>query len=257
MQTQKDIISYNIFSNSKWQEVYETVLCAIWNNNDYVETIGARYFFNPVTDHIMSNISTLFDIKKAAAMYFWYKSGDRLDHSIVSYFDEYKRCIDESHPQFNSNYGYYAYTSNGLQNCIKHLLKDKNSRQACFCINNNEAMASIDKLCTNVIHFFIRDNSLKMVVQMRSSNFITLLPYDAFMFSVFYMQVYKELRHTYTNLQTNLIDMQVASLHFYRQNLDNVKMLAEPIIPTRIIDFDANDCQEKLENYLLDKLIEL
>lgn len=246
----------NIISNTHWQNVYNTTLGCEWNDNDYVESIGARYFFNPVTDHIMSNTSTLFDIKKAAAMYFWYKSGNRLDHSIISYFEEYKRCVDELHPMFNSNYGFYAYNLCGLDHCVFSLLNDKNTRQACFCINNNEAMNSIDKLCTNVIHFFIRDNSLKMVVQMRSSNFITLLPYDAFMFSVFYMQVYMRLKKCYTNLQTGLIDMQVATLHLYKQNVEAIK-LVEPVIPTRIIDFDADDCQQKLENYLLDKLTEL
>lgn len=243
------MISANFISNTHWRHVFYDLH---WSKDDYSEKIGANYFFDPVTDHIMSNNSTLFDIKKAAAMYFWYKSGNRSDHSIIKYFEEYKKCVDEWHPMFNSNYGYYAYTLGGLNNCVAKLLKDKNTRQACFCINNNEAMgfSSIDKLCTNVIHFFIRDKLLEMVVQMRSSNFITLLPYDAFMFSVFYMQVYKYLKREYKWLGTGLIHMQVATLHLYKHDIEAIKLIEPNILP-KIIDFDAKDCQEQLENYLM------
>lgn len=227
-------------------------------DSDYYEILGAQYKFDPVTDHVMSNNSSLFDIKKAAKMYFWYQSGNRRDTSIVDYFDEYKKCIDNSHAEFNSNYGYYAYNMNGLRLCINRLLENKESRQACFCINNNAAMSdnSIDKLCTNVIQFFIRDNKLKMIVQMRSSNFITLLPYDAFMFSVFYMQVYKSLKKKYADLKTDYVYMQVASLHFYKSCIDKIKQ-SDLLLPRRIIDFNTEDCQEKLEEFLTNKLTKL
>lgn len=246
-------------SNKRWLNVYEWTLLGKWKKGPYVESIGAHYYFNPVTDHIMSNNSTLFDIKKAAAMYFWYRRGDRTDDSIIKYFNEYKKCIDENHNLFNSNYGYYAYTQNGLQKCIDELIYNRASRQACFCINSNIAMSesSIDKVCTNVIHFFIRDNSLRMVVQMRSSNFVTLLPYDAFMFSVFYMHVYKKLKHEYSELKTGIVDMQVASLHYFTHNVSKLKLLKEPQIQERIIDFESENCEAELEKYLLNKLTEL
>ena len=207
-------------SNEKWRELYK-LLNNSPTTDGYKEIISASYTFNPVTDHVMTASSDVFDLKKAAAMYFWYKKGDRTDTSIVKYFDEYKRCIDESHTKFNSNYGYYAYVQNGLSRCIRALMQNRNTRQACFCINNNDAMGptSIDKLCTNTILFFIRNDKLEMVVQMRSSNFLTLLPYDAFMFTVFYQQVYSDLVHSqYTELRTGLVHMQVASLHFYEKD---------------------------------------
>lgn len=246
----------SLISNKKWRGIYYKLCCfgEYYRSLGYTEYIGISYTFNPVTDHIMTNTSTLFDIKKAAAMYFWYKNGDRFDHSIIEYFDEYKKCIDELHQGFNSNYGYYAYTKKGLEKCVIELANNSFSRQACFCINNDAAMSksSIDKLCTNVIQFFIRNNMLTMVVQMRSSNFITLLPYDAFMFSVFYMQVYKKLKCVYPQLQTGLVNMQVASLHVYDKDLQ--KAFEKSQIPECIIDFDSDFCEKKLENYLLHKL---
>lgn len=243
----------HLITNKTWLSVYEQILQS--SNHSYRELIGASYTFDPTTDHVMTTNSNLFDLKKAAAMYFWYKRGDRTDTSILKYFDEYKSCISPSSPEFNSNYGYYAYTEHGLGKCVRYLAHDKSSRQACFCINNNVAMQpqSIDKLCTNTIQFFIRNDKLEMVVQMRSSNFLTLLPYDAFMFVVFYQHVYSMLRHIYYGLRTGLVHMQVASLHFYVKDKQKYKK-TEPIDSVIIKDFADNNWQLFLESKLLKAL---
>ena len=212
---------FSYITNETWQSIFDAYfgnidLNAHFELNSYVEQICCQYKFNPLTDNVMSFNSNIFELDKAAAMFFWYQKGDRKDYSIISKFDEYKHCIDEHHPEFNSNYGYYAYEENGISLCIQRLLDDPWTRQACFCINNREAMSdtSIDKLCTNAIQFVIRNNKLYEIVQMRSSNFFSLLPYDAFMFSVFYADVFSGLRHKY-DLKVGEIVMQVSSLHFY------------------------------------------
>ena len=245
----------SLITNKTWLSVYEQILQSSKCYN-YRELIGVSYTFDPTTDHVMTTNSNLFDLKKAAAMYFWYKKGDRTDTSILKYFDEYKSCISPSSPEFNSNYGYYAYTERGLEKCIRYLAQNKSSRQACFCINNNAAMLpqSIDKLCTNTIQFFIRNDRLEMVVQMRSSNFLTLLPYDAFMFVIFYQHVYSTLRrNNYHDLRTGLVYMQVASLHFYTGDKQKYKE-TEPIDNVIIENFTDNNWQLFLESKLLKAL---
>ena len=96
-----------------------------------------------------------------------------------------------------------------------------------FCINNNEAMSdrSIDKLCTNTIQFFIRKNKLIMIVQMRASNMITLLPYDSFMFCYWYFYVFNKLYNEYgmTNLENDYIYITASSIHYYINNLENIE----------------------------------
>ena len=245
----------HLITNKTWLGVYEQILQPPKYYN-YRELIGASYTFDPTTDHVMTTNSDLFDLKKAAAMYFWYKTGDRTDTSILKYFDEYKSCISPSSPEFNSNYGYYAYAEHGLEKCVHCLARNKLSRHACFCINNNAAMLphSIDKLCTNTIQFFIRNDKLEMVVQMRSSNFLTLLPYDAFMFAVFYQHVYSTLRRKYYHdLRTGLVHMQVASLHFYVEDRLKYKE-TEPIDSVIIENFTDNNWQLLLESKLLKAL---
>lgn len=237
---------YSLYSRLKYSSTSK--------NSRYFELIGHTYYFSPLANNMMSYNSNLIDFKKLAAMYFWYKRASRTDRSILEYFPEYRRCVDMAHKEFNSNYGYYAYAQGGLKRCVNVLLKNTNSRQACFCINNNEAMSenSIDKLCTNTIQFFIKNNTLQMIVQMRSSNFITLLPYDAFMFSVFYFQVYHALRDSKLYyLKVDNIIMQVGSLHFYADDTDNINLempKKENLLLNVALD---KNWQNKLETELL------
>lgn len=247
-----------IISNANWHCIFNRSFgfkVEAKEPKEYMENVGITLSINPTTDHIMTTFNKkLFDIRKAAAMYFWYKKADAKDTSILKYFNEYKRCIDSEHKEFNSNYGIYAYKQKGLEKCTNILLSDINSRQACFCINNNAAMSetSIDKLCTNVIHFFISDipyrqkvkaKELRMIVQMRSSNFLTLLPYDIFMFSVFHWEVYHELKKKYEDLKPGSIILQIASLHCYRPDYEAVY---------DSIGYKSIDINDTLLNYEID-----
>ena len=241
--------------NPTWKQIYLKFESEKTKQDTYHECIGFDFSFNPQTAHCMSASSTLFEMHKAAAIYYWYKEARCNDYSILNYFDEYKHCIDEKHKLFNSNYGMYAYKQKGLNTCIERLKKNPTTRQAMFCINNREAMSdkSIDKLCTNAVHFFIRNGKLQMIVQMRSSNFVTLLPYDAFMFSVFFMEVFNELVKQYTWLEVGEIKMQIASLHYYSHNwssIGNSQLIEKPIM----IDFADHNCSIDLESKLVNAL---
>lgn len=243
-------------TNEQWLTIYNNFMDVATTEDGYTEAINFSFAFDPVTCNTMSRCICILDPKKAAAMYFWYKKADKNDASIIDYFSEYKRCIDESHNYFNSNYGIYAYKLGGLKFCIDELKRNHKSRRACFCINSNAVAikdSEIDKLCTNAIQFFIRDARLEMVVQMRSSNFITLLPYDAFMFSVFYFVVYKALKKEHKLLRTSKIHMQIASLHFYDEDIDAANNRSHTGYgDSRIIDFKAeiSDLSYKLNKFI-------
>lgn len=240
-----------IFTNPDWANLYNTFIKECEADDTYKEALSVN-FVVPLFG-IASQNKAVFDPEKAAAMYFWYKMADRNDNSIIKYFPEYERCIDEKHQYFNSNYGQYA--SAGLNRCVYTLLADKNSRQACFMINNEKAMDlnEIDKLCTNAVMFFIRDNKLRMVVQMRSSNMLTLLPYDAFIFSVWYARVYNHLIRKYIDLMATDIEMQVASLHFYQSDYDKKILCKEKTGINTMFSF-ADICDHNFEFILEEKL---
>ena len=246
---------FDIINNNCWYSVYNTLINYSRLYNDYLESLAFSYRINPLRSYYMSNKSNLFTKEKAKAIYLWYKNHDSKDHSIEEYFEEYKHCTDETHLDFNSNYGLYAYSEYGLDQCIKRLAKNNMTRQAMFCINNNEAMSdrSIDKLCTNTIQFFIRDNKLIMCVNMRASNFITLLPYDSFMFCFWYFYVFNKLYNEYNmkDLKIDYINIYASTIHFYEKNLDNIiKTEEDKSILNLFDDYKDIDFIEKFEKKL-------
>lgn len=246
---------FDILNNWNWNDIYNDFLNFSNTYDDYIEKIGFSYKINPLRSYYMSNKSTLFTKEKVKAIYLWYKNHNSRDHSIENYFEEYKHCTDDSHLDFNSNYGIYAYSEYGLDKCIERLAKNNMTRQAMFCINNNEAMSdrSIDKLCTNTIQFFIRNNRLQMVIQMRASNFITLLPYDSFMFCFWYFYVFNKLYNEYNmkDLKIDYINIYASTIHYYKKNLDNINKTEEDKSLLNLFDdYKDIDFINKFENKL-------
>ena len=245
----------NIITNDTWLGIFEKFMEQKTVNGTYNEAIGFQYAFHPYNDNMMSQYKSVFDLKKAAALYFWYKNADPLDKSICEYFTEYRRCIDSTHSVFNSNYGVYAYREFGLDRCVRELLDRQSSRQAMFCINSNHVMSylSIDKVCTNTIQFFIRGNKLQMLVQMRSSDMIKLLPYDAFTFSMFFAYVYSNLRQVYRDLEVGVVTVQVASIHLYSADVLNKSMHVSAANDTDMYDFSkVSPLEPSDNNYILE-----
>jgi hypothetical protein len=218
--------------DKSWRKIYLKFLlsCRIYNDF-YYEKLNFSYSYKPFRDKFMasggSDSFPLFDLKKYTAMREWYFIGDRRacspDSSILRNFPEYSSRVDAAHPFFNSNYGYYAYSQGLLDLCAQRLLENPFTRQAMFCINNNEAMSdsSIDKLCTDTVQFFIRDFKLDMHVHMRSSNIIKLLPYDSPCFSDFYQHVYEKVTEFLKSINPGKIYVTAASAHFYEEDFCN------------------------------------
>lgn len=258
----KQIKLNEYITSAHWRNIFKQLVNPNNKTRIYKDTvfelIGFQYSFNPKKDFIISRNTSVFQIIKAKKMYQWYKSKDIYDKSIVNYFPEYRSCFyGGNKAKCNSNYGSYAFSSNGLDLCIKRLKYDYLTRHACFCINNNKAMTSPDKLCTNAIQFRIsNDRRLKMVIQMRSSNFLTLLPYDIFNFTIFYAYVYDALKETYKKLKTSNIIVQVNSLHCYLSDIERIKRYTlvynniDLSYPDKLIDFSKNNIIKNLETNL-------
>lgn len=84
---------YLIFT-PRWRHVYDRFIKEAYTNaRGFKEAIGFSYSFDPRIDHCMSTNTSLFELRKAAAMYFWYKHADQSDLSIIEYFDEYKDAL--------------------------------------------------------------------------------------------------------------------------------------------------------------------
>ena len=83
------------------------------------------------------------------------------------------------HGEINSNYGLLIHSSkyyNQLENVVDELQRNPDSRRACAVYNRpsiwkeyNENGKS-DFICTNAVTYYIRNNELQAVVQMRSND---------------------------------------------------------------------------------------
>lgn len=208
-----------------WKNIYR----GVFNNPDYdakrnlVIAGPSMYRFSGYSGNsIVCNNDLWLKPEKFIAIYKWYHEADPTATWIIDYFDEYKNCVNPTHAIFRSNYGVYVYKEGGLNHCFKELVRNPKSRRACIVINDRAIMqsdAEIDKLCTNAINFFIDGQYLRCIIQMRSSNMATLLPYDIFMFSVFHAELWQMLRKTFTKIQPGDIIMQVADAHLTMNDL--------------------------------------
>lgn len=204
---------------SVWRHIYRGAFAnASYDEDRKLVTAGPiSYLFDPYCGNsIISHNRAWLKPEKFKAIYKWYHDANPYADWIIDYFKEYEHCIDIAHSTFRSNYGVYVYREHNLMHCFEELVANKNSRRACIVINDRNIALNngeIDKLCTNAINFFIRGSYLNCVVQMRSSNMVTLFPYDVFMFSVFHIELWQVLHKVYNWLKPGSITMQIADAH--------------------------------------------
>ena len=234
-------LSYFIstLDKSPWRHIYRGAFSyPTYNSNTNTVSAGAiQFIFEPYKGNaVVSHNGKWLKPEKFAAIYNWYHNADPKDASITKYFKEYSSCIDVAHNIFRSNYGVYVYGQGMLDDCAKELTRNANSRRACIVINDRNIMLNdgeIDKLCTNAIHFFIRNGYLRCVVQMRSSNMVTLLPYDIFMFSIFMAELWQKLHSTcYGKLVPGSMTVQIADAHITLDDLPGYCMSGKAVIRT-------------------------
>ena len=131
-----------------------------------------------------------FSLLTAAARFAWMMAGsDRLD-SIGHYSDGVKRFSDDEFVVPGSSYGarlFYARPGlDQITNVVETLRQDRSSRRAMATIFQPEdtARESSDIPCTYGLSFLVRGDQLHATTIMRSNNAWTLLPYNAFEFTL-------------------------------------------------------------------------
>lgn len=159
--------------------------------------------------------------------FLWYLKGDRFDGSIGEYASLWND-IKNSDGSINSNYGQYFFGEQGQFNrAIDLLLKDKDTRQACIIILNNDHlnMNTRDVPCTYGVNFRIRDDRLNMTVRMRSQDAIYGMGNDAPCFSFIHEMAYVILKEKYKELDYGTYYHSCDSFHIYEKHyemLDNL-----------------------------------
>lgn len=145
----------------------------------------------------------------------WYLSGSNKLDFINYYLPNYKRYSDDG-KTIHGAYGPRLFNMGGSNNQIKNVidllkLKSNSRRAAIQLFDASDLEANYKDIpCTCTIQLAIRENTLKMVVFMRSNDAYIGLPHDIFCFTMIQEIIAREL-----NVEPGLYHHFVGSLHLY------------------------------------------
>jgi thymidylate synthase len=114
---------------------------------------------------------------------------------------------------------------------IELLKKDKDSRQAIMNIHvpSDRHDGNKDVPCTLTLHWFIRENRLHLIVNMRSNDVILGFTNDVFQFTMLQECMMVQLRETYPELELGHYYHNAGSMHIYDRHFDMAaKIIANP-----------------------------
>ncbi len=158
-------------------ELYDKSFVIDRNGMTTIELLGASFlatepsiFGTPNQEYIDSEIN-------------WYDSQSTNIYDIKE-FEDPPKCWQQSankHGEINSNYGHLIFSDkyhNQYGQVLDELIRNPDSRRACMVYNRpsiwmeyNENNKN-DFICTNSVTYYIRDNILHAVVQMRSNDVV-------------------------------------------------------------------------------------
>lgn len=206
----------------------------------YVELLAKRVDLDPYSPYIYLDKNFQTPKKYVKSELDWYKSMDLsiIGHEGIESNPTWNACCTkDDKKEINSNYGWCVFSEeNGSQydNCLEVLKKDKTTRNALIVYNRPEIYKDYkrdgmhDMICTMYSHFFIRNNRLYMVHQMRSNDirfgFICSdLAWNCFV----YQNMYEDLKETYPDLEVGVIRWTSDSMHLYSRHFDDLKKFVE------------------------------
>lgn len=220
-----DIINY--FNTAIKEEYFLTDRTGV----KFVEKIGANIHLWPM--------QKTFEIgpKKTNEAYCekelnWY---DSMDLSIDMVSDvKIWRDVACKNGFINSNYGWCIYSGdNGEQynHVLEELTNNKDSRRAIMIYTRPTMWEDYNKdgrndfMCTNYHHFFIRENTLYSIYNIRSNDFIFGFFNDYYWGATVHQRLLKDLSLFIPNLQCGFLLWQASSLHVYERHFDLVRKM--------------------------------
>lgn len=193
------------------------------NGGKTIELIGASFYADdpaifgvPNQDYIDAELA-------------WYESQSTNINDIYIDKDPPKawQMSANRHGEINSNYGHLIFSDkyhNQFEQVVDELRRNKDSRRASMVYQRPSIWVEYndncknDFICTNAVTYYIRDDELHSVVQMRSNDVIFGYRNDYAWQEYVLYALADEL-----NVDTGQMYWQVQNLHVYERHFDLVK----------------------------------
>lgn len=168
----------------------------------------------------------------------WYESQDLSVEEISKHAKIWANVADKD-GRINSNYGWLIWSKeNGEQyeNAIAELISFPTSRKGIMIYTrpsmwtewNKDGMS--DFICTISSQYFIRNNKLINIVNMRSNDFIFGFFNDFYWQSYVYDKVYNRLVQFHEDLEYGEIIWNANSMHVYERHFEMLKSLTRLVL---------------------------
>lgn len=189
---------------SNFTDCYYDLINDVYYNHEYesaprgmkiYENLAVQFEITNPRNRLLYIPEREFSIQYLVAELLWYTLGENSTEWISNYSSFWKNISDDG-TTANSAYGARIFkthprVANGLftqwQYVIDELKKDRDSRRAVIHIRtpDDSYHAKLDVPCTLTLQYFIRDNKLHCVANMRSTDLIFGLSYDVPAFTFF------------------------------------------------------------------------
>jgi thymidylate synthase len=138
---------------------------------------------------------------------------------------------------------------------VDMLKADKDSRQAIMNIHrpSDRHVGNKDVACTLTLQFFIRENKLFMITNMRSNDIILGFTNDVFQFTMLQEGLMVQLRETYPELELGAYYHNAGSMHIYDRHFEMANKIVadERALELSMVPMDRFDSE------ILDSLVEI
>ena len=191
---------------------------------DMLEYIGASFIANQ--DAIFGEVNRDYVNREID----WYKSQSTNIFDIKGETPNAWICTANDYGEINSNYGHLIYGEKFFSqytNAVNELSKNPNSRRAQMiytrpsiwveAVENNKN----DFICTNAVSYYIRDDKVHAVVQMRSNDVIfgyrNDLAWQQYVLNQVteYVSVAKNIAYDVGDIHWQVMNLHIYGRHFY------------------------------------------
>jgi thymidylate synthase len=209
------------------------------------ESLGVSFQINNPRNRLLFIPERKTSLTYTIAEALWYFTGNNETKWISNYSSFWDNISDDGKTA-NSAYGARIFKChksivNGLLNqwdYVKNeLLSDNDSRRAVIHIRvpDDSKYAKLDVPCTLTLQFFIRNNKLHMITNMRSSDLILGITYDIPAFTLFQEKLANEL-----NVELGAYRHMSNSLHIYERHFK----MCEKILNSSNSSFETFEMQK-------------